>query len=106
MLKVWKKRQYKPDRLALEDWWAQIALWRSRDCLKFSQDLDGSAIIKPPYAIKRLAERMAGRDDVVVTTAVCQDTMWAAQHHPFHKPHQWMASHRATEAQGHGDKCV
>src|SRR3546814_220115 len=54
--------------------------------------MDGSAIIKPQYAIKRLAERMAGRDDVFVTTEVGQHQMWAAQHIPFEKPNHWMTS--------------
>lgn len=92
MIKVWKDRKYKAEKLALSDWWAQIDLWRSRDCLRFAQDKGNDAIIKPQYAIRRLAEKTAQRDDVFITTEVGQHQMWAAQFIPFQKPNRWMTS--------------
>ncbi|HET8727458.1 MAG TPA: acetolactate synthase 3 large subunit [Alphaproteobacteria bacterium] len=92
MIEVWKARKYKADKLALDDWWAEIGLWRSRDCLKFAQDQSASAIIKPQYAIRRLAELTAEREDVFITTEVGQHQMWAAQFIPFEKPNHWMTS--------------
>jgi acetolactate synthase-1/2/3 large subunit len=92
MIAVWKKRNCKADKAALDAWWAQIGEWRARECLKFQQDMSPSAIIKPQYAIKRLAELTAGRDDVFITTEVGQHQMWAAQHIPFERPNHWMTS--------------
>ncbi|MEO3435307.1 acetolactate synthase 3 large subunit [Inquilinus sp. CAU 1745] len=92
MIKVWKDRKYKAEKLALSDWWAQIDLWRARDCLRFTQDRGDDAIIKPQYAIRRLAEKTAQRDDVFITTEVGQHQMWAAQFIPFQKPNRWMTS--------------
>ena len=92
MIRIWGARGYKPDKRALEAWWAQIAEWRRRDCLKFNQDKTPGAIIKPQYAIKRLAELTNHRDDVYITTEVGQHQMWAAQFIPFEKPNRWMTS--------------
>jgi acetolactate synthase-1/2/3 large subunit len=72
----------------LEPWWRQIAAWRSRDCLKFRPS---SSLIKPQYAIQRLAALTKDRD-VYITTEVGQHQMWAAQYFPFQKPNRWMTS--------------
>ena len=92
MIAIWQARNYTPNRLAIDDWWAQINLWRARDSLKFNQPVEDDAIIKPQYAIKRLAQLTADRDDVFITTEVGQHQMWAAQHIPFNKPNRWMTS--------------
>ncbi|MCB9947282.1 MAG: acetolactate synthase 3 large subunit [Rhodospirillaceae bacterium] len=92
MLEAWKMRGYQPDREALAAWWAEINAWRARDCLRFHQDMAPDAVIKPQYAIKRLAELTAEHKDVYITTEVGQHQMWAAQFIPFSEPHRWMTS--------------
>ncbi len=92
MIAAWKKRVRKPNKKALAAWWRQIDAWRARDCLRFTQDLSPDALIKPQYAIRRLAELTADRDDLYVTTEVGQHQMWAAQFIPFQKPNRWMTS--------------
>ena len=72
----------------LEPWWRQVAAWRARDCLKFRPS---STLIKPQYAIQRLAALTKDRD-VYITTEVGQHQMWAAQYFPFQKPNRWMTS--------------
>ncbi|MGK9232510.1 acetolactate synthase 3 large subunit [Inquilinus limosus] len=92
MVEVWKRRGYKPREKAIAGWWGQIRQWQARNCLQFSQDRSPDAIIKPQYAIKRLGELTADRDDVYITTEVGQHQMWAAQLIPFQKPNRWMTS--------------
>ena len=89
LTKVWKARQYRADRKALDAWWAQIEEWRGRDCLKYKPS---DTLIKPQYALERLREQTKGRDDLFVTTEVGQHQMWAAQFLPFEKPNHWMTS--------------
>jgi len=86
------KKRAKPGGKALQPWWEQIDKWRGRKCLKFQQDMAPDAIIKPQYAIKRLAELTAGRDNLYITTEVGQHQMWAAQFIPFEEPNRWMTS--------------
>jgi acetolactate synthase-1/2/3 large subunit len=88
MMKLWKAKQLRPDDKAIKAWWAQIELWRERDCLRFTQ---ASKIIKPQYAIQRLYELTKDRD-TYITTEVGQHQMWAAQFYKFEKPHHWMTS--------------
>ena len=88
MIKVWKASGRRPDASAIQDWWAQIDTWRSRNCLRYEQ---GDGLIKPQYALERLRE-LCGDRDVYVTTDVGQHQMWAAQFLPFEKPNRWMTS--------------
>ena len=88
MIKVWKARQPKVDQKALKAWWAQIAQWRSRDCLRFR---NSDEIIKPQFALQRLHEHIKARD-YYVTTEVGQHQMWAAQFLKFEGPNRWMTS--------------
>ncbi len=78
----------RPDQAALQTWWAQIELWRSRDCLKYDR---GSQIIKPQMVVEKLYELTRG-DDVYVTSDVGQHQMWAAQFYKFDKPRRWLNS--------------
>jgi acetolactate synthase I/II/III large subunit len=89
MIRIWKARQYRADQKALADWWKQIEVWRSRDCLRYEAT---SKVIKPQYALERLRELTKTRDDVFITTEVGQHQMWAAQFLPFEKPNRWMTS--------------
>ncbi len=81
------------DRSAITEWWRQIDLWRAKQSLRFAQDLQPGAIIKPQYAIQRLHEltHATGRD-VFISTEVGQHQMWAAQFFGFEKPNRWMTS--------------
>ena len=89
MIKIWKARQYRPDRDALKDWWARIEDWRGKDCLAYEP---GDKLIKPQQALEALGRAIKGRDDVFITTEVGQHQMWAAQFLPFEKPNHWMTS--------------
>src|SRR5687768_15084474 len=88
MIKVWKARQYQPDKKALADWWRQIGEWRGRDCLKYKASKD---VIKPQYALERLYHHIKGKD-FYITTEVGQHQMWAAQFLKFEQPNRWMTS--------------
>ena len=46
MLKQQQVAKEKPDREALKAWWAQIELWRGRDCLKYDK---AAKLIKPQF---------------------------------------------------------
>ena len=88
MIKVWKARQYRADKKAIEGWWTQIDEWRARDCLKYK---GSDTLIKPQYALQRLYEQIKDRD-VYITTEVGQHQMWAAQFLKFQEPNRWMTS--------------
>jgi acetolactate synthase-1/2/3 large subunit len=75
------------DRKALEAWWAQIELWRGRDCLKYDRS---SAIIKPQLVVEKLYEVTGG--EAFITSDVGQHQMWAAQFYKFDKPRRWINS--------------
>ncbi|MCC7484497.1 MAG: acetolactate synthase 3 catalytic subunit [Burkholderiales bacterium] len=77
----------RPDAEALAAWWAQIGLWRSRECLKYDR---AAAIIKPQFVIEKLYEVTGG--DAYVTSDVGQHQMWAAQFYKFVKPRRWINS--------------
>lgn len=90
MLDVWKKRGYKADQKALDNWWNQIEGWRAKNCLAYKKD---KTIIKPQYALERLRHYMAkDKRECYVTTEVGQHQMWAAQFLPFDQPNRWMTS--------------
>ncbi len=77
-----------PDPAILAPWWQQIATWRARKSLAFSQS---GPVIKPQYAIERLYQ-LTRSQDVYITTEVGQHQMWAAQHFHFEAPNHWMTS--------------
>ena len=77
----------KPDEKALANWWNQIDLWRSKNCLEFDRDSD---VIKPQYVVEKLYEVTGG--DAYVTSDVGQHQMWAAQFYKFKSPYHWINS--------------
>ena len=92
LLNAIEKRKAKmPNKKILQPWWQEIGEWRARDCLKFVQDKDKNAVIKPQYAISRLHE-LTKQHDTYITTEVGQHQMWAAQYYPINKPFHWMTS--------------
>jgi acetolactate synthase-1/2/3 large subunit len=88
MLRVWRHSGAKPDKKALETWWAQIGKWRAKKSLAYR---NSNEIIKPQYAIQRLYELTKDRD-TYITTEVGQHQMWAAQFYHFQEPTRWMTS--------------
>lgn len=89
MIRIWKARNKRADQAALKAWWDQIAVWRSKDCLRYEKT---DKVIKPQYALERLRAAIQGRDDVFISTEVGQHQMWAAQFLPFNKPNRWLTS--------------
>ena len=87
LIKQLKVHKEKPDQAALDAWWAQIDLWRARDCLKYDR---ASPIIKPQAVVEKLYEVTEG--DAFVTSDVGQHQMWAAQFYKFNKPRRWINS--------------
>ena len=93
LVSAWQAHDGPTDPVALASWWRQIDEWRTKDSLKFNQDMARGGIIKPQYAIQRLFEiTQARRKEVFITTEVGQHQMWAAQHFHFEKPNRWMTS--------------
>jgi acetolactate synthase-1/2/3 large subunit len=88
LLQVWRHSGAKPDKKALEAWWAQIGKWRAKNSLAYR---NSNEIIKPQYAIQRLYELTKDRD-TYITTEVGQHQMWAAQFYHFQEPTRWMTS--------------
>ncbi len=87
MLTLLKQAKEKPDAHALNVWWTQIELWRSKNCLKYNHS---GPIIKPQYVVEKLWEVTKG--DAYVTSDVGQHQMWAAQYYKFDKPRRWINS--------------
>ena len=87
MLAQIKAGSQRPDAAALAAWWAQIAGWRAKDCLRYDR---AAKIIKPQFVIEKLYEITKG--DAYVTSDVGQHQMWAAQFYKFQKPRRWINS--------------
>jgi acetolactate synthase-1/2/3 large subunit len=87
LLAQMKATPQRPDPAALAAWWAQIAAWRAKDCLKYDRH---SKIIKPQAVIEALYKVTKG--DAYVTSDVGQHQMWAAQFYRFDKPRRWINS--------------
>ncbi len=87
MLVLLKQAKDRPDTAALNAWWTQIELWRSKNCLNYNRN---SPIIKPQYVVEKLWE--VTRGDAFVTSDVGQHQMWAAQYYKFDKPRRWINS--------------
>ncbi len=75
------------DRKAVDAWWTQIELWRSKDCLRYDR---ASAQIKPQFVLEKLYEITRG--DAFITSDVGQHQMFAAQFYKFDKPRRWINS--------------
>jgi acetolactate synthase-1/2/3 large subunit len=93
LVEAWREEPLQQDKTALAGWWRTIAGWRTVESLRFTQDRQDGAVIKPQHAVHRLAQLCAetGRD-TFITTEVGQHQMWAAQHFPFDRPNRWMTS--------------
>lgn len=90
LIKTYKAKNAAPNVAHMESWWEQINKWRAKDSLAYKQE---GEIIKPQYALQRLAHYMKQDPrDGYVTTEVGQHQMWAAQFLPFDHPNRWMTS--------------
>ena len=87
MLALLRSGKARPDPASLAAWWAEIAAWRARDCLRYDRKAD---IVKPQFVIEKLWEVTKG--DAFVTSDVGQHQMWAAQFYRFDKPRRWINS--------------
>ncbi len=88
MVRLWRASVPQVDKKALSGWWSTIESWRARNCLAFR---NSNTVIKPQYALQRLAAAIKDRD-VYITTEVGQHQMWAAQFLKFEEPNRWMTS--------------
>jgi len=78
----------RPDAQALQSWWAQIAEWRGKECLKYRPSTE---VIKPQMVVETL-HRLTRGTDAYVTSDVGQHQMWAAQYYGFDEPRRWINS--------------
>ena len=83
-----KEAQAKPDKAALNAWWAQVNDWRTRDCLAYKKS---NEVIKPQQVIDTLWKLTKDRD-TYITSDVGQHQMWAAQYYRFEAPRRWINS--------------
>jgi len=67
-------------------WFDQIEHWKSTKPLVYKQ---GEAI-KPQFVVEKLYELTQG--DIIITTEVGQNQMWAAQYYHFDKPNRFITS--------------
>ncbi len=88
MVRIWRTKSNAPRTDEIRPWLDQIEEWKSVRSLRYEPS---DTIIKPQFAIERLAAAVKGRD-VYVTTEVGQHQMWAAQYFPFDLPNRWMTS--------------
>ncbi|WP_372941377.1 acetolactate synthase 3 large subunit [Shewanella sp.] len=75
------------DAEALNHWWREIDIWRSRKSLEFDRTSDR---IKPQQVIETLHKLTNG--DAYVASDVGQHQMFAALYYPFDKPRRWINS--------------
>ncbi len=80
---------HKADPQGLQPWWAQIAEWRTTNCLKF--DSGNTEVIKPQKVIQTLWD-MTKDVETYITSDVGQHQMWAAQYYGFDQPRRWINS--------------
>ena len=88
LLRIWKARGRKVNKVGLGRWWGQIDAWKKVNCLSFR---NSDKLIKPQYALQRLEALTKGYDRYI-TTDVGQHQMWAAQFLGFEAPNRWMTS--------------
>jgi acetolactate synthase-1/2/3 large subunit len=88
ILDLWIARGRRLNCEGLAAWQGQIAQWRARKCLTYTQS---RTTIKPQFALERLEALTKGRDRYICTE-VGQHQMWAAQYLHFEDPNRWMTS--------------
>ncbi|MFH1798044.1 MAG: biosynthetic-type acetolactate synthase large subunit [Candidatus Omnitrophota bacterium] len=69
------------------EWHKKIAGWKKELPLKYKNDNK----LRPQYVIERIYALTKDKD-VIISTEVGQNQMWAAQHYTFSKPRTWISS--------------
>jgi len=87
MINIIESSDKRADSEAIDDWWAQMRGWQSKDCLDYDQS---QSVIKPQSVIEALWRTTNG--DAYVTSDVGQHQMWVAQYYKFDKPRRWINS--------------
>ena len=70
-----------------KEWFDKIKSWKEKNPLSYK--CEGS-VIKPQYVIEQICD--VGRDNIIITTEVGQNQMWAAQYFTFTKPRTFLSS--------------
>ncbi|MFC1480493.1 biosynthetic-type acetolactate synthase large subunit [Candidatus Omnitrophota bacterium] len=68
-------------------WHKQIAGWKEKLPLKYKDDNK----VRPQYIIEQLCQLTKDKD-VIISTEVGQNQMWAAQYFTYTKPRTWLSS--------------
>lgn len=87
MIKLIEATDKRADEDDLNDWWAQMRGWQSKECLSYDHS---DEVIKPQAVIEAVWRATNG--DAYVTSDVGQHQMWVAQYYPFDKPRRWINS--------------
>ena len=88
MIRLWREKSNQSRTGEIAPWLKTIDKWRDVKSLRYE---NSDEIIKPQFAIQRLAKATKERD-TYITTEVGQHQMWAAQYFPFEKPNHFMTS--------------
>jgi len=87
MIKLIEATDTRANPADLDDWWAQLKGWQSKNCLAYDQS---DEVIKPQSVLEAVWRITKG--DAYVTSDVGQHQMWVAQYYPFDKPRRWINS--------------
>ncbi len=88
MIRIWREKTNQSRAGEIATWLKKIEQWRDVKSLAY---VNSDEIIKPQFAIQRLAKATKDKD-TYITTEVGQHQMWAAQYFPFEKPNRFMTS--------------
>jgi acetolactate synthase-1/2/3 large subunit len=80
MIKLAKKKGYK-------EWFNMIEGWKRELPLRYKEDTK----LRPQFIIEQIYALTKDKD-VIISTEVGQNQMWAAQHYTYTKPRTWLSS--------------
>ncbi|MFN3531073.1 MAG: biosynthetic-type acetolactate synthase large subunit [Candidatus Brocadia sp.] len=70
-----------------KEWFDKIKSWKEKNPLSYNNT---GSVIKPQYVIEQICD--AGNGNVIITTEVGQNQMWAAQFFTYTKPRTFLSS--------------
>ncbi|MEP9411810.1 MAG: biosynthetic-type acetolactate synthase large subunit [Candidatus Brocadia sp.] len=70
-----------------KEWFDKIKSWKEKNPLSYNNT---GSVIKPQYVIEQICD--AGKGNVIITTEVGQNQMWAAQFFTYTKPRTFLSS--------------
>lgn len=88
LLEELDNQNYKQNKEALKEWWAEIEEWRAVKSFSYKKSDEG--LIKPQQAVEAMYKATNGT--AYVCSDVGQHQMFAAQYYPFDKPRRWINS--------------